>query len=256
MNCIKHIFFILLIFSLSASYLTGCRSSQSIPSDSSNSAIITSRKEVLQRIASEVAKGIPFDSYFAKNSSMDVTFGSSDYSLRLNLFFENSKETVLSAKLSFPPMLVGSASLSSSSVKAKSKVLGVDFDRNVSINFNKSLQFALAGSIPPVYELFGLSSFDSFGISISSDDKYRLSKSVGSISVIVDVATSDFTLSGFTIKAPQGSVNAAVLSRETFDGYVLPNKLKLDVSFDVSKSVSAIVDVTKVSINGSERISF
>lgn len=233
-----------------------CRSSK-IPSESTNKALLSTKKELTEAIA-EAVKNQPVTTYYAKNALAKVEVdGSSNVkvnSVKVNLFFEYGKETVGVARLSFPPVSVGKVKMTGQKVAVNSGVLSINKEFNLPIDANQFLHDALLGRIPNLCRLYGEGDFSSFDMSISKDDRYILHRKKGGMETTIEI-NSDFNLHSYTISYLQYELTHINKSFDKYDGRVLPNDIEMNVKLPgQSKPVKTEIELSKITIDGKDRL--
>ncbi len=227
--------------------LQSCRSSR-IGSESKNSVLATRRSEVLE-VLSDAESRVDVTAYEAKNAKSSVTMGGKSVNLRANVSFSRGGDTKIAARLVFPPVSVGQVVVSDKCAKVSSKYL----DKNPTVKLpacvNDMLQSALLGNLPPVYEYFGDDDFSKFGIFLTADDKYMLTRSERDISVTLGINGEDKTLASIHVIFAGFDARFKVTGYKRFSGKLLPSKIDVSVIQSSDKSATkAEIEISDVTL--------
>ncbi len=238
----------------SALFLSAC-SSNRIPSESSNDALISSKKALVETLSSVVKKE-QINTFYAKNVDTQVAYFNSSYNLKTNIFCRRDDATIAKARLLFPPISVGSARINSKNATLKSKVLNIDDVYNTPVDFNTLLLALFTGHVPEIYSYWGDADFSNFAVSITSDDLYELSRTYRGVNIYIYLDGNDFSF--VRLKA---SILGNVLTCQntdfvTMDGYKVPSKVNIELLAGKERQIAVNLLFSKVEINGPTTMDF
>ncbi len=234
---------------LFASLLSGCRSGR-IPSESSNSSFSTRRSEVVSLISESDSRLADVKTYEAKNAKAAVLMEGKNTTLKANVSFERGGATNITGRLAFPPLSVGSVSISEDKVHVKSGILNIDKTQTLFPYLAEMVQSTFLGLIPKAYLLFGDKDFSHFDMSLTAKGQYLLSRSDNRMSVELRINAANFTLANVSVKTAQGdAAQLDVAQYKSFDGRLLPVSVLIKVTPRKGKPAEAEVSISDIRIN-------
>lgn len=227
--------------------LDSCRSSR-IESSSTNSALSTRRSDVME-LLTEAETRVGVSSYSAKNAKTQVVYAGNSVKVKANISFKQGGDTKIAARLAFPPVSVGTITVTSKKATISSKYINADKSINLPSFANEILQSAMLGNLPPVYKYFGDTDFRNFQMYLNSDDTYELSRSEAGTSVRIGINGVERTLAYVRVTFGKVEANLEVDEYQRFDGKLLPKVVKVDAREGKTSSATKLdIEITDVTL--------
>ncbi len=236
----------LLALVIFTSILTSCGSAR-IASKSDNSLIPTRKSEVLKFLANAENRIVP-KTYETKNCKTEVIYDSKSATVKANINFTMGSLTNLSARLTFPPVNVGSLVLSKREARVQSKLMSFEKTLELPVDVNRYLQYALLGDLPPIYEYFGDDDFSHFDIALTSSDEYVLQREEHGVSAYIALNGIDGTLNEMRITYDGYKINMYVKDYKRMSGNLLPSKVNVVALKGSSTKADLTIDISDVTL--------
>ena len=237
-----------------AALMTSCHSSRII-SKGTDSSMLSNKKALVEALK-QAEQNNAVKTYLTKNSSAKLSTADNNYTLRVQLYMDYGKQTNLIGKLPFPPIVIGELELTGDFVKVRSKTLNFYKEQKLHYDANLFIQPALLGRVPPFYRIFGKNDFSDFEVFITDDNLYCLSYKDTQIGVQI-LVTKNFLLSEYTLSDNGNTLHQSNSDFLTVDGLYLPTTINFDLVTPSPKtSGSAVLNLSKIQINGSEKLNF
>ncbi len=238
---------VLLAVAAFSTFLTGCGSSR-IASHSENSQIPTRKSEVLKFLANAESR-VTTKTYETKNCKTEVLYGSKSATVKSNINFTMGSLSNVSARLTFPPVNVGTLALSKRQAVIQSKLMSFEKTLSLPVDVNRYLQYFLLGDLPPVYEYFGDDDFSHFDIALTSSDEYVLQREEHGVSVFIALSAVDGTINEMRLTYDGYQLNMYVNEYKRMSGNLLPSKVNAAVfQKDHTKKADLTIDITDVTL--------
>lgn len=236
------------VFALSL--LCSCSSHRSLPVDDDSTLRMT-KVQLMESLHSALDRDLP-SSYYSKGASLDVD-GANIPKLKANVSIKQGEELVTVMSLPFPPMEVGRARVSDSSLSVRSKLANIDIEKSFQLPILQYVECVFCGNIPPLYTSYGDKDFSHFNVSIKND-RVVLKRLSPRFSSLIELTPS------MTIQSMQVSVNNDYIIIEPEDyklveSFNIPHKLTIKASIS-GTSYSAVLVHKNISLNDSKSLKY
>lgn len=186
--------------------------------------------------------------YEAKNLKSGVVFQGNSVNVKSSISFDKGGDTKMTARLTFPPVSVGTLTVTSKAATVSSKYLGAEKSVKLPSVANEILQAALLGNLPPVYKYFGEKDFSNFGIYLDSDDTYELQREETGMKLRIGVNGVDKTLAYARVLYGKTDIVMEVSDYRRFDGKLLPSAVNLTVREGNGQPTKVEIEITDVTL--------
>ncbi len=211
-----------------------------------------SKTEFLAFVDSCVAIPDNFRTFFSRGINFDAESFSAP-KLNLNIFFERDKQFVATIALAFPPIEGGRAKVERSQILVKSNYADIPSPMNVGFDIQTILQSILLGKLPPVYLVFGQTSFSNFDV-YKKASRYYIEKSDSRTRMKIEM-NDDYTLSSIVVSQPQFAAEIHCENYEVVDNINLPKNLLFNINYE-NKSYIFSMKQRNIEINGTKKLTY
>ncbi len=228
--------------------ITSCRSNR-IPSRSEAKLYETRRSAVLNILSESEVRMSDVRTYEVKNAKTKVDFNGNKVTLKSNVQFTRGEQTTVTGRMQFPPVIVGKVVVNKEKASITSKMAGIDKSVKIPEYLGETLQCALLGIVPPVYEMYGEKNFSKFNIELTNDGCYLLSRDSKKGSMVMKVNAQDYTLVSLKAVIYGTVAEMKVTEYKTFDGRSLPTEIEIVAREGSKKPVSMTINISEPKIN-------